>query len=114
MSFSWTDEHVDRLTSMWRKGFTARQIAEQIGGVTRNAVIGKAHRLGLSQRPQVKKRENTLLETNIHQKTCQWPFGEPNKHNFYLCGDKVTAGKPYCQKHCNMAYRTVNLANTAL
>ena len=48
---SWTDERIDRLKSMWTKGATASQIAEELGGVSRNAVIGKAHRLGLESRP---------------------------------------------------------------
>src|SRR3982750_4183509 len=48
---SWTDERIDRLKTMWAKGATASQIADELGGVSRNAVIGKAHRLGLEQRP---------------------------------------------------------------
>ena len=48
---SWTDERIERLKTMWAKGATASQIADELGGVSRNAVIGKAHRLGLEQRP---------------------------------------------------------------
>jgi len=48
---SWTDERIDRLKAMWADGSTASQIAEDLGGVSRNAVIGKAHRLGLESRP---------------------------------------------------------------
>ncbi len=48
---SWTEERIERLKSMWAEGATASQIAEDLGGVSRNAVIGKAHRLGLEQRP---------------------------------------------------------------
>ena len=48
---SWTDERIERLTKMWEGGATASQIAEELGGVSRNAVIGKAHRLGLKARP---------------------------------------------------------------
>lgn len=48
---SWTDERIDQLKAMWEKGLTASQIAEELGGVSRNAVIGKAHRLGLQSRP---------------------------------------------------------------
>src|SRR5215213_7119190 len=48
---SWTDERIERLKNMWAKGATASQIADELGGVSRNAVIGKAHRLGLEQRP---------------------------------------------------------------
>ena len=45
---SWTDEKVAKLKELWGKGKTANQIAEIIGGISRNAVIGKAHRLNLS------------------------------------------------------------------
>ncbi|WP_282948215.1 MULTISPECIES: GcrA family cell cycle regulator [unclassified Sphingopyxis] len=48
---SWTDERIEQLRSMWEKGLTASQIADELGGVSRNAVIGKAHRLGLKSRP---------------------------------------------------------------
>jgi GcrA cell cycle regulator len=48
---SWTEERIDRLKTMWEKGMTASQIAEDLGGVSRNAVIGKAHRLDLQSRP---------------------------------------------------------------
>src|SRR5213080_177105 len=48
---SWTEERIERLKKMWHDGATASQIADGLGGVSRNAVIGKAHRLGLEQRP---------------------------------------------------------------
>ena len=47
---SWTEERVERLKKMWSEGQSASQIAKELGGVTRNAVIGKVHRLGLSNR----------------------------------------------------------------
>jgi GcrA cell cycle regulator len=51
MPMSWTDERIDRLKALWTKGMTASHIADELGGVSRNAVIGKAHRLGLQSRP---------------------------------------------------------------
>jgi GcrA cell cycle regulator len=48
---SWTDERIEQLKELWSKGMTASQIADELGGVSRNAVIGKAHRLGLQSRP---------------------------------------------------------------
>jgi len=50
MSSDWTDDRVETLTRLWTCGATASQIARSLGGVTRNAVIGKIHRLGLSGR----------------------------------------------------------------
>jgi GcrA cell cycle regulator len=56
---SWTDERIDQLRTMWDKGMSASQIAEQLGNnITRNAVIGKAHRLGLKSRPSPVKADS--------------------------------------------------------
>ena len=52
---SWTPEKVEKLKELWGKGSTANEIAQILGGVTRNAVIGKAHRLNLSGKIQTKK-----------------------------------------------------------
>lgn len=49
---SWTDERVEKLKELWTEGMSASQIAKVLGGVTRNAVIGKVHRLGLSNRTE--------------------------------------------------------------
>ena len=59
---SWTPEKVEKLKELWGKGNTASEIAQILGGVTRNAVIGKAHRLNLSGKIQAKK--NTPLASN--------------------------------------------------
>jgi GcrA cell cycle regulator len=56
---SWTDERIDRLKTMWENGLTASQIADELGGVSRNAVIGKAHRLGLKSRPSPVKANDS-------------------------------------------------------
>ena len=66
---SWTDEKVAKLKELWGKGKTANQIAEIIGGLSRNAVIGKAHRLNLSAK--IKTRfvsNNKNFENNIENK----------------------------------------------
>ncbi len=47
---TWTDERVETLKKLWTEGLSASQIAAELGGITRNAVIGKVHRLGLSGR----------------------------------------------------------------
>ena len=71
---SWTEEKVNKLKELWGKGKTASQIAEIIGGISRNAVIGKAHRLNLSakikNRPQTYKKidESTSFDQNERQK----------------------------------------------
>ena len=55
---SWTDEKVNKLKELWGKGNTASQIAEIIGGISRNAVIGKAHRLNLSAKIKTRTATN--------------------------------------------------------
>ena len=53
---SWTDERTEKLKKLWAEGLSASQIANQLGGVTRNAVIGKVHRLGLSGRATLQRK----------------------------------------------------------
>ena len=71
---SWTDEKVEKLKELWGKGSTASQIAEIIGGISRNAVIGKAHRLNLSAKIKTRAAnsnpnfENSLVEKDIKDK----------------------------------------------
>ena len=68
---SWTDEKVEKLKELWGKGNTASQIAEIIGGISRNAVIGKAHRLNLSAKIKTRTAtssqnyDNSTEERNI-------------------------------------------------
>ncbi|WP_347302080.1 GcrA family cell cycle regulator [Croceibacterium sp. TMG7-5b_MA50] len=59
---SWTEERINTLTRMWEGGSTASQIADELGGVSRNAVIGKAHRLGLKARPSPVKANEKVAD----------------------------------------------------
>ena len=65
---SWTEEKVNKLKELWGKGQTASQIAEIIGGISRNAVIGKAHRLNLSAKIKTRSAvtSNNLLSSNYN------------------------------------------------
>ena len=71
---SWTEEKVSKLKKLWGKGNTASQIAEIIGGISRNAVIGKAHRLNLSAKIKTRTAtsnesfENAVNDKNIKSK----------------------------------------------
>ena len=66
---SWTEEKVEKLKELWGKGNTASQIAEILGGVSRNAVIGKAHRLNLSAKI-IKKakinKNNKIIKSKLN------------------------------------------------
>ena len=76
---SWTEEKVEKLKELWGKGNTASQIAEIIGGISRNAVIGKAHRLNLSAKI-IKKSKNissknyNFKERNLQRKSKKFRF----------------------------------------
>ena len=66
---SWTEEKVAKLKELWGKGSTASQIAEIIGGISRNAVIGKAHRLNLSAKIKTRTAtSNQNFENSIDEK----------------------------------------------
>lgn len=120
---TWTDDRVELLKSLWGAGKTAAEIAKELGeGLTRNAVIGKAHRLGLSGRitPVQKKIDKPLppesqdiLAKNggislleLTEKTCRYPYGDPKKEGFHFCGGHALSGLPYCAEHAQIAYQT--------
>lgn len=65
---SWTDERVSLLKRLWGEGHTAAEIATQLGGVTRNAVIGKAHRLKLSNRASPIQQNRKPANKNVERK----------------------------------------------
>jgi GcrA cell cycle regulator len=70
---SWTEERVETLKKLWQDGLSASQIAKQLGGVTRNAVIGKVHRLGLSGRATPSKPARPLFKAPRPQRTVSAP-----------------------------------------
>jgi GcrA cell cycle regulator len=170
---NWTDERVERLKRLWAEGLSASQIAAQLGGVSRNAVIGKVHRLNLpgrakaggtvaTSRPAAKRpavatpsaapraantfqarattprptaRTTTsndhetdtgrvldyvpvntavlptslrLTLTELTERTCKWPVGDPLKDDFHFCGCDASESSPYCKFHAKMAYQPVS------
>ena len=131
MAVDWTDERVAELSKLWQEGYSARQIAESLGeGITRNAVIGKANRLGLSkpskssvtrQQRQKERAEKVLqLQPPIDEgatifsltaSTCRWPIGDPGDLDFHFCGANSNVGQPYCDYHAAMAYQPPKAKN---
>lgn len=132
---SWTDERVALLKKLWGEGKTAAEIAGELGGVTRNAVIGKAHRLKLSNRvspiqqnkkpvaaPKVerkvapakvekvstvkKDKKDGMKLMDLGPRMCRWPYGDPRDEDFCFCGDTIVDGVPYCAEHAKAAYQT--------
>lgn len=131
---SWTDDRITLLKRLWGEGKTAAEIAKALGGVTRNAVIGKAHRLKLSNRvspiqqnnkksiPVVAKVQPQPIErkiqkapvqdnrkrvplTELKANECRWPLGDPRDQNFGFCGCSQIPGLPYCAEHAKIAYQ---------
>ena len=134
---SWTHERIEQLKKLWEAGYTASNIASELGGITRNAVIGKAHRLGLSGRMKsksmvssvsiVRKRNmpvnknskiielttsvepmNPTSFADIKDGLCRWPLGEPEDLDFKFCGRKCSEGMIYCTEHHSLAYQPLN------
>ena len=106
---SWTDERIEVLKTLWGQGMPASEIAETLGdGVTRNSVIGKAHRLQLTGRPSPISRKNapkgpTLLV--MTDRMCKWPIGDPKMKGFHFCGRVVDLSTTYCPEHRAVAYQ---------
>lgn len=106
----WTKQKVDKLTKLWEQGVSAREISNKLGEVSRNAVIGKANRLGLSKKVlnTEEKVEEIYIDVNSlvpNMSGCKWPIGHPGDKDFYFCGKEIIPSKPYCGEHCVIAYR---------
>ncbi|TBB57043.1 GcrA cell cycle regulator [Rhizobium ruizarguesonis] len=125
----WTDERVARLKRLWAEGLSASQIAAHLGGVSRNAVVGKIHKLQLPGRagagrivPRQTSASNfdKLLPRQarvvvpiskklaVHQLTervCHWPVGDPLTADFSFCGADAPENSPYCVYHQRLAYQ---------
>ena len=84
---SWTDEKVQKLKELWKKGHTASQIAEMLGDTTRNAVIGKAHRLNLEARAPSKSSHTSGIssgQNKIQRRPSQQPLTRKQKFQSIL------------------------------
>ena len=100
---TWTPERIALLTQLWEEGITTAEIGRRIG-VTKNAVIGKVHRIGLV--PRVIK-EAPPPRRNVFEfigPACMWPIGHPTDDDFRFCGERPVGGKPYCEHHVAVAY----------
>lgn len=166
---NWTDERVEKLKKLWADGLSASQIAAQLGGVSRNAVIGKVHRLhlpgraksggsggartkraaaaprapsagysrstsGRSSAPRSSGGASAAVKqdlsvealremdprpvedvvvpisrrlplTELTEKTCKWPIGDPLNEDFHFCGNESPDGAPYCGYHAKLAFQ---------
>ena len=120
----WNVEKLDKLKSLWDKGLPITKIGLELG-VSRNAIAGKAHRLGLPKRNSPisksgdpRKNENKpdkqtdkdlplkllLRDVEWSRNRCCWPLGDPKLPGFSFCGTSIIPGRPYCEEHSKLAY----------
>jgi len=105
----WTQDRIENLSKLWSEGFSTAEIGRRLG-VTKNSVVGKAHRLSLTPRPspvkltgkpRVKPAQKVVEMTGP---SCSWPIGHPGEKGFHFCDARAKSGKPYCQEHAALAY----------
>ena len=121
----WTEDLVTELIRLWQAGHSASKIGSLLG-VSKNAVIGKAHRLKLPPRPSPIKQgapkppkktpapkvvarkihavPRRSYSSTAHGSSCLWPIGDPREPGFHFCGGQAVPGKPYCAEHVARAY----------
>ena len=114
----WNDHAISTLRTLWNDGHSSAEIGRRMG-ITKNAVVGKVHRLKLPARlspmqepacerscdtspppPQPAPRPFRFAVAG----SCQWPLGEPGSAAFRLCDAPALCGRPYCEGHCRVAY----------
>ncbi len=104
--------HVSALIALWNDGLPCREIGHRLG-FTKNAIIGKANRMGLPKRnPSSRQIANekkppgaeVISLEQLSFGMCSWPHGDPQAEEFHFCGQPVVESKPYCDKHCARAY----------
>ncbi len=107
MANEWTSVRIGVLIDYWKEGLPTSEIGRLLQ-VTKNAVVGKVHRLGLAKRrPPVHKKpkDAKILKMDaLGAGMCSWPEGEPGTEAFHFCGQPAVDGKPYCGEHCAQAY----------
>ena len=123
-NFVWDDQKLEKLKKLWDQGLPITKIGIEIG-VSRNAIAGKAHRMGLPKRNSPisksgdpRKNQVASLNENLKQlplkillrdvewsrNRCCWPIGDPKLPGFEFCGTSIVPGRPYCEEHSNLAY----------
>lgn len=113
---AWTESRTNTLRRLWAEGLSATQIARELGGVTRNAVIGKVHRLGLPSRATASRSNSkqsqprkpaapTVLQPRAFALGggCRYPIGDPQEAGFHMCGEPRHGGA-YCTAHAQLCY----------
>lgn len=98
MQMSWTDDRVEILKKLWVEGQSASQIAKELGGVTRNAVIGKVHRLGLSNRAT----SSSSSKSDTKSKTSVKSMSDTKRVSNKTSASKVTSANSPSEPRSNV------------
>jgi GcrA cell cycle regulator len=112
MDSIWTSQLMEQLAALWTEGHSTAEIGRRLG-ISKNAVVGKAHRLSLTPRPSPLKRPPIRRVVGIAAPSCTWPLGHPGESGFHFCGKRPVQGKPYCTEHAAMAYVAPKKTNAA-
>ena len=106
----WTPQKTLELIGFWYSGRTTGEIGKKMG-VSKNAVVGRVHRLGLPKRNSPIHRKKPKIEppklltlADIGPGQCRFPEGDPGDVGFHFCGEPVIKGKSYCQTHAERCY----------
>jgi hypothetical protein len=130
MTQRWPEKIVENVFRHYiEEGQSAAATAQLVGhGMTRNVVIGIAHRRKWARSPEVRalncrsgspklktprskpraykdREEPTVVVSSIAERRCAWPIGDPRSPKFRFCEDGAESGRPYCAAHCGRAYR---------
>lgn len=104
METIWTPELISQLGALWEQGLATAEIGRRLG-ISKNAVIGKAHRMALKARPSpLKSPPRRRVAGAPPAPACSWPTGHPGEKGFRFCGARPVPGKPYCAEHAALAY----------
>lgn len=101
---TWTPERVTHLGELFTAGFSTAEIGRRMG-ITKNAVIGRLNRTGLTRRtPEALAPESYNPFAGIGRNDCVWPLGQPLEPGFRFCGARALFERPYCAEHAALAY----------
>ncbi len=101
---TWTQERILLMFELWDEGLSAAEIGKRLG-MSKNMVIGKLHRLGLSARGEYSG--DLPVQPGIvfpDSGRCLWPIGDPPDPDFRFCGEEAQPQGPYCPEHHAQAY----------
>jgi len=100
---TWTPERVDMLQRLFDEGLPTSENGRRMG-LTKNTIIGRLHRNGMSRRETGPKFVPQRNFFEFSGPGCLWPQGHPDDAEFHFCGARPLAGKPYCASHSAIAY----------